>query len=244
MNSMRKKLDEMGQHTLKFALVGGAAAVVLAAGSAAAVAAASGTIGSGTMGGVGVSSARAVSSSSVPALPGSVVDVKLIDMGSAMPGLAQRSGRSGGMMGSSGNGQMMDGRGYGQMMGGGGFGQMMGNGWRGRMMQVRLSVASVPAGTVSLRVADAGAMVHELVVLPLADGAQVGQRSVGPDGTVDEHGSLGEVSNNGGAGAGDGLRPGGTGWTTLQLQPGHYELVCNLPGHYAAGMYAELLVTK
>lgn len=243
MSSMRKKLDEMGQHTLKLALVGGATAVVLAAGSAAAVAAANGTLSSGNMAGAGVSSAPKASSSA-PTLPGSVVDVKLTDMGTAMPGLAQRPGLSGGLMGSSGNGQMMGRSGSGQMMGGRSYGQMMGSGWRGRMMQVRLSLHTVPAGTVSLRVSDTGAMVHELVVLPLADGAQVGQRSVGSDGTVDEGGSLGEVSNNGGAGAGDGLRPGGTGWTTLQLQPGHYELVCNLPGHYAAGMYAELQVTK
>ena len=27
---------------------------------------------------------------------------------------------------------------------------------------------------------------------------------------------------------------------TLALKPGRYELVCNLPGHYAAGMHGEL----
>jgi uncharacterized cupredoxin-like copper-binding protein len=30
---------------------------------------------------------------------------------------------------------------------------------------------------------------------------------------------------------------------TLTLGPGSYELVCNLPGHYAAGMHAELDVS-
>jgi hypothetical protein len=29
-------------------------------------------------------------------------------------------------------------------------------------------------------------------------------------------------------------------WVTLHLAPGRYELICNLPGHYAAGMFAEL----
>jgi uncharacterized cupredoxin-like copper-binding protein len=30
---------------------------------------------------------------------------------------------------------------------------------------------------------------------------------------------------------------------TVTLAPGHYELVCNLPGHYTAGMYTQLDVT-
>jgi uncharacterized cupredoxin-like copper-binding protein len=30
---------------------------------------------------------------------------------------------------------------------------------------------------------------------------------------------------------------------TITLAPGRYELICNLPGHYAAGDYTELTVT-
>jgi uncharacterized cupredoxin-like copper-binding protein len=30
---------------------------------------------------------------------------------------------------------------------------------------------------------------------------------------------------------------------TLDLKPGRYELLCNLPHHYAGGMYTELDVT-
>ncbi len=40
---------------------------------------------------------------------------------------------------------------------------------------------------------------------------------------------------------GDGIAVGAAGWVTLE--PGRYELVCNLPGHYAAGMYNELDVS-
>jgi uncharacterized cupredoxin-like copper-binding protein len=29
---------------------------------------------------------------------------------------------------------------------------------------------------------------------------------------------------------------------TLNLKPGHYSLVCNLPGHYMQGMRADLTV--
>ena len=117
---------------------------------------------------------------------------------------------------------------------------MMGGGMMGGRMMLRAVPATVSAGTVSLIALNHGTRVHELVVLPLADGAAVGQRAVRSDRTVDESGSLGEASRSCGAAAGSGLRVGRAGWVTLTLQPGRYELVCNLPGHYAAGMYAEL----
>ncbi len=118
------------------------------------------------------------------------------------------------------------------MMGRGG---MMG----GRMMSVSVSRSAVPAGEVSLRVRNTGMMVHELLVLPLTSGAP-GARAVGPDGRVDEAGSLGEASKSCGEGEGDGIAPGATSWVTLRFAPGRYELICNEPGHYAMGMFTEL----
>lgn len=229
----------MRRHSMKLAVVGGGTVAVLTGGSVAAMAVASGSLDTGNGWRPGASSLT-TRSCTAPALAGSVVDVRLTDMGTVMHRWAQRSGGYGGMMGGSGPSQMMGGRGPDSMMGG----QMMDGRRRGRMMQVRLSRHDAPAGAVSLRVSDVGVMDHELVVLPLADRASVGQRNVGSDGTVDERGSLGEVSNNCGAGEGEGLHPGETGWTTLQLRPGRYELVCNLPGHYAAGMFSELDVSK
>lgn len=238
----------MERATLKLMLAGGAGALVLAGGTTAAIAATAGSPGPHP---AAAPAAAADSPGTVtpPTLPGAVVDVQLTDMGAAMHG---RSGSGfGGIMGSRGPvtmmggqpGWMMSGRDYGPMMTGRDVQQMMGGTWGGRMMQVRPSRHTVPAGQVSLRVTDTGVMDHELVVLPLADGAKAGARTIGPNGAVDETGSLGEVSNNSGPGAGEGLRPGGTGWTTLDLQPGRYELICNLPGHYAAGMFAELDVS-
>jgi len=131
----------------------------------------------------------------------------------------------------------------GGMMGGQyGPGQMMGGRWRG-MARVFVSPDTVRAGTVSLRVVNHGALTHELVVLPLPAGQAIGTRPISADGQVDETGSLGEASRSCGAGEGDGISAGATGWVTLSLQPGRYELLCNLPGHYAAGMYAQLDVT-
>ena len=126
----------------------------------------------------------------------------------------------------------------GSMMGGQGNG-MMGGG----AMGLSADHATVPHGTVSFLVTNDGGIDHEMVVLPLAGSRTAGARSVGGDGKVDEAGSLGEASKTGGAGAGDGIAPGTSGWVTVTLAPGQYELVCNLPRHYRAGMYTQLNVT-
>ena len=194
-------------------IVGAAvAAVVLAAGSTLAMAAGSTTPGTATPTTPAVSCAA-------PSLPGAVVDVTLTDMGARMRGAATSGAGMGGRWGD---------------------GPMMGGAARTTMMQVLVTPSTAAAGTVSLRVTNTGVMTHELVVLPLPDGQAVGDRAVGTDGRVDETGSLGEVSRTCGAGSGDGLAPGSTGWATQQLAAGRYELVCNLPGHYAAGMSALL----
>jgi len=122
-------------------------------------------------------------------------------------------------------------------------GPMMGGNSMGGTMRVTASRSQVPAGTVSFRVANAGSLVHELIVLPLREGATAGQRAIGSDSRVDETGSLGEASTSCGSDAGDGIDPGSMSWTTLKLPAGSYELICNLPGHYAAGMYTTLHVT-
>ena len=111
-------------------------------------------------------------------------------------------------------------------------------------MMLRAAPAAVAAGKVSLVAANMGWRTHELVILPLSAGESAGQRDPGPDGKVDEAGSLGEASASCGAGAGDGIRAGTVSWTTLTLAPGRYDLVCNLPNHYADGMHQEILVTS
>jgi Sulfocyanin (SoxE). len=126
----------------------------------------------------------------------------------------------------------------GSMMGGQGN-AMMGGG----AMGLSADHATVPHGTVSFLVTNDGSIDHEMVVLPLADSQTVGTRPVGGDAKIDEAGSLGEASKTGGAGAGEGIVPGASGWVTVTLAPGHYELVCNLARHYGAGMYTQLNVT-
>jgi uncharacterized cupredoxin-like copper-binding protein len=126
----------------------------------------------------------------------------------------------------------------GPMMGGPG----MGGGVRGGMMRLTADVTSVPHGTVSFVATNLGSINHELVILPLPHNQIVGTRPLRDDSTVDETASLGEASNACASDTGEGIAPGASSWTTVTLALGRYELVCNLPGHYAAGMYTQLAV--
>jgi uncharacterized cupredoxin-like copper-binding protein len=110
------------------------------------------------------------------------------------------------------------------------------------MATMRVTPRSVPAGQISFVVSNGGVLVHEMVVLPLpSDGP--GTRPTGTDGKIDESQSLGEASRSCASNTGDGIAPGSVGWTTMTLKPGRYELVCDEPWHYAAGMFDVLTVT-
>ena len=119
-----------------------------------------------------------------------------------------------------------------------------GNSMMGRspmMVTLRATPTTVSSGQVSFVVRNQGALAHELVILPLStDGP--GTRPSGADGKIDESQSLGEASKSCAEGTGDGLAPGSTGWVTVNLKPGRYELVCDEPWHYAAGMFDVLTV--
>ena len=90
--------------------------------------------------------------------------------------------------------------------------------------------ATVPAGPTTFTVANAGAVLHEMVVVPAPDGADA---LAGDGGEADEAGALGEVAD---------LGPGDDGTLTVDLPAGDYVLLCNLPGHFAGGMYTALTV--
>lgn len=113
----------------------------------------------------------------------------------------------------------------------------------GQHMMLRAVPTQVAAGQISFVVGNVGWRIHELVVLPLGPGQQAGERVPGANGKVAETGSLGEASASCAAGAGDGISAQSVGWTTLTLAPGRYELLCNLPNHYADRMFQEIVVT-
>ena len=178
--------------------------------------------------------------------------------GTMMGGSGTMMGASGPMMG--GPGTMMSGRGsytgsctvpqnlpgtnVSVMVGDMGMGRMMmGGSPSTTRMMLRTRPVTAPAGDITFLVSNMGWRTHELVILPLVGGQQAGARVPGPDGQVDESGSLGEASNPCGEGTGDGITSGSAGWVTVNLSPGRYELVCNMPNHYSAGMWQEFVVT-
>ena len=110
-------------------------------------------------------------------------------------------------------------------------------------MGLKADHATVPHGTVTFVVTNAGAVSHEVVILPLPASQSAGTRPFDGEAKIDETGIVGEVSASGGEGAGTGIEPGAEGRLTVTLAPGRYELVCNLAGHYVSGMYSTLTVS-
>ena len=78
--------------------------------------------------------------------------------------------------------------------------------------------------------------IHEMIVMQL-DKAGDALPYIAAENRVDEDkaGDKGEVSE---------LDPGASGSLTVALQPGKYLLICNVPGHYASGMWTEFTVAK
>jgi uncharacterized cupredoxin-like copper-binding protein len=104
-------------------------------------------------------------------------------------------------------------------------------------MGMRLSRPSAPAGEVTFNVVNSSKdMIHEMIVMYRRDPTAL-LPFIDNENRVDEDkaGDKGEVSE---------LNPGQSGSLTVTLAPGKYVLVCNVPGHYGAGMWAEFEVTK
>lgn len=92
------------------------------------------------------------------------------------------------------------------------------------------SEASVPAGKVTFVAKNVAKDEHEMVVVRTdkAAGSLAGGKS-----EASEAGSVGEIGE---------FKGGATERKVFNLKPGHYVLLCNVPGHYKAGMYTEFTV--
>jgi len=115
------------------------------------------------------------------------------------------------------------------------MGMAMGGAQSGQTMGLKLDTAEVKAGEVTLEVDNSSKdFIHEVVVAPVADPNAPLPYSA-DENAVDEDaaGAIGEVSE---------LDAGAKGQVTLHLAPGEYILFCNVPGHYAMGMWALLKV--
>ena len=161
------------------------------------------------------------------------VKVALLDMSSLMP-----MGMTGyGMMGPGmmGPGWWQQGQGSANpgMMG---PGMMMGQGMMGGMMSIRVDQPTVKAGTVTFDVTNwSRSVLHEMLVVSV-DNPTAPLPYDYPQARVpeDQVKVLGEAAD---------LQPNTSKTVELTLSPGAYLLICNLPGHYAAGMAAPLSVT-
>ena len=94
------------------------------------------------------------------------------------------------------------------------------------------SPASVSAGEVTFTVKNSGAVPHELAVVKTdADPKKLPQK----DGLADEAANkpLGRTPS---------IDTGKEGKVTVKLEPGKYALICNLAGHYSAGMATSFTV--
>jgi uncharacterized cupredoxin-like copper-binding protein len=107
-------------------------------------------------------------------------------------------------------------------------------------MYIHMSQTVASQGKVSFVVTNEGIQTHEFVVLstdtPAADLPIVSFE--GEANRIDEDAK--GVTNVGETGD---MEPGTSMVLTVDLEPGHYAVVCNLPVHYAMGMHQDLWVT-
>jgi len=100
------------------------------------------------------------------------------------------------------------------------------------------SVTTVAAGSITFTVTNAGTIPHEFVVLSTdtAAGAFTVGSFEGEADRIDEDTAGTNVGETGD------MDPAAAKSITIALQPGHYALVCNLPGHYGLGMHIDFTV--
>jgi uncharacterized cupredoxin-like copper-binding protein len=88
----------------------------------------------------------------------------------------------------------------------------------------------ISAGTVTFEVTNEGTIEHAMVVIKTDKGAA--NLAILPNGNVDKTGAVDEIV----------LAADESGDLEVDLEPDAYALVCNLPGHYFEGMYADFTV--
>lgn len=96
------------------------------------------------------------------------------------------------------------------------------------------SVESIPAGEAVFTAVNEGQVEHELVMIKTDKDAA----NLAPEDIVhgEERNRVNEHPEH--------QAPGETLRFEADLEPGHYVLICNVPGHYQAGQYANFTVTR
>jgi len=101
------------------------------------------------------------------------------------------------------------------------------------------TATTVPSGSVTFDVSNEGTIPHEFVVMS-TDTAAADFPVTSFEGESERF-DEDTVGTNAGE-TGD-MKPGTTKTLTVDLAPGHYAFVCNLPAHYGQGMHVDFTVT-
>jgi uncharacterized cupredoxin-like copper-binding protein len=97
---------------------------------------------------------------------------------------------------------------------------------------ITLDQSTLAAGEVTFNVRNSGTVDHEFVVVDTETPAGQLPQANG-EVTEDSLTVVDEIED---------IVPGATPQLKVNLAAGHYVLICNIPGHYAGGMHADITV--
>jgi len=120
--------------------------------------------------------------------------------------------------------------------GGGNTGTVGAIGATERDFEISLDSSTASAGSATFHVTNDGPATHQFVILKTDDAPDA--LPLDNEGNADE--SADGIAN---AGIIEDITPGSSKDLTVDLKPGKYVVICNLPGHYKLGMNAGLTVS-
>jgi uncharacterized cupredoxin-like copper-binding protein len=98
------------------------------------------------------------------------------------------------------------------------------------------TASTIAKGSVTFSISNAGTIPHELLVFK-SDLAPAAYPTDAAGDIVEDGAGVTLVSD------GENIDPAGTQSRTVDLVPGTYLFVCNIPGHFTAGMFTVVTVT-
>jgi uncharacterized cupredoxin-like copper-binding protein len=96
--------------------------------------------------------------------------------------------------------------------------------------------STIKAGKSTFSISNAGTIPHELLIFK-SDLAPTAYPTDGAGGIIEEGGGVDLMSD------GDNIDPAGTQSRSIDLAPGTYLFVCNIPAHFKSGMFTVVTVT-
>ncbi len=100
-----------------------------------------------------------------------------------------------------------------------------------------VAAGAMHAGKVDLTIANNGTVQHELLIFK--SNRDPAAYPTDPAGNIKEEGAGVSLVSDG-----DNIDPGGSQTRAVDLTPGKYLFVCNIPGHFTQGMYELVIVTR